>query len=50
MLLKFSLFALACFALTFAIAMLVAAIVKTIGTIVKAIGTIERRRDNGAAS
>ncbi len=35
MLLKFSLFALASFALTFAIAMLVAAIIKGIGLIVQ---------------
>ena len=43
MLLKFTLFALACFVLTFAIAMLVAAIIKAIGTIVQ-------RRGKNAAS
>lgn len=42
MLLKFSLFALACFALTFLIGMLVAALIKLIGFIMQ-------RRGNGAA-
>jgi hypothetical protein len=43
LLLKFTLFALACFVLTFTIAMLVAAIIKAIGAIVQ-------RRGNNAAS